>query len=92
LVPLVPLLGMGANLFMAGALPNMSWILSMSWLSVGLAIYLLYGIHHSTLREQENSCDSEEGRPMIISSSAHYNASPSGGRLIPPMALSSEVR
>ena len=92
LVPLVPLLGMGANLFMAGALPNMSWILSMSWLSVGLAIYLLYGIHHSTLREQENSCDSEEGRPMIISSSAHYNAIPSGGRLIPPMALSSEVR
>ncbi|KAI2489643.1 amino acid/polyamine antiporter [Fragilaria crotonensis] len=92
LVPLVPLLGMGANLFMAGALPNMSWILSMSWLFVGLTIYLLYGIHHSTLRQQEESCDSEEGRPLIISSSAHYNAIPSGARLIPPMALSPEER
>ena len=90
LVPLVPLLGMGANLFMAGALPNTSWMLSMSWMFVGLALYLLYGIHHSTLREQEDSCYSEEGRPLIVSSSAHYNAIPSGARLIPPTALSTE--
>lgn len=89
-VPVVPLLGMGANLFMAGALPNMSWMLSMSWMFVGLALYLLYGIHHSTLREQEDSCYSEEGRPMIISSSAHYNAIPCGARLIPPMPLNAE--
>jgi APA family basic amino acid/polyamine antiporter len=80
LVPLVPLLGMGANLFMAGALPTTSWILAMIWMFLGLVLYFAYGIHHSTLKE----CDGEEGRPLMVASSAHYNAIPSGGTLIPP--------
>lgn len=87
-VPLVPLLGMGANLFMAGALPNSSWMWSMMWMALGLALYLLYGIHHSTLREQEESY--EEGRPLIVASGLHYNAIPSGATLVPPMELTAE--
>ena len=91
-VPLVPLLGMGANLFMAGALPNDSWFLSMTWMLMGLALYLFYGMHHSTLREQEESCSTDEGRPLIVSSSAHYNAIPSGAHIYPPAAFIAQGR
>jgi APA family basic amino acid/polyamine antiporter len=83
LVPLVPLMGMGANLFMAGALPTSSWILTMMWLFLGLTLYFSYGIHHSTLGKQQL----DEGQPLVAGGSAHYNAIPSGGTLVPPMDL-----
>lgn len=81
LVPIIPLLGMGANLFMAGALPSSSWALSMGWLFLGLLVYLLYGMSHSTLGKEEM----EEGQPLLFGGSAHYNAIPSGATLIAPM-------
>jgi len=80
-VPLVPLLGMAANVFMAGSLPNSSWLLAMLWLLVGLTLYLVYGMRNSTLGKEALD---EEGQPLVVPSSAHYNAIPSGATLWQP--------
>lgn len=80
LVPLVPLLGMASNLYMAGALPNLAWVCNILWLCLGLMFYLVYGIHNSTLDKTE-----EEGQPLLQASGVHYNAIPSGATLeFPP--------
>jgi APA family basic amino acid/polyamine antiporter len=83
LVPLIPLFGMTCNLFMAGSLPNSSWLLSISWTVLGIVVYFCYGLQHSTLRLDEER-ETEEGRSLMVSSSLHYNAIPSGAVLIEP--------
>jgi basic amino acid/polyamine antiporter, APA family len=89
-VPMIPLMGMGANLFMAGALSASSWTLIMIWMGLGLVVYLFYGIHHSSLNKEEvsqySSCD--ENSPLILDDAClQYNAVLlQSGKLLPPIA------
>ncbi len=49
LVPLVPLLGAGICLWQMVSLPADTWARLIVWMAIGLAIYFLYGRHHSKL-------------------------------------------
>ena len=49
LVPLVPILGMVANLTLMIALGWHNWARLFAWLAIGLAIYAFYGYRHSRL-------------------------------------------
>lgn len=49
LVPLVPLLGIGACLMLMFSLPAANWWRLIAWLALGLVIYFSYGRHHSIL-------------------------------------------
>ena len=49
LVPLVPLLGAGICLWQMASLPADTWARLLVWMAVGIALYLLYGRHHSKL-------------------------------------------
>ncbi|WP_397569270.1 amino acid permease [Schlesneria sp. T3-172] len=51
LVPLVPLLGIGACLTLMFSLPAANWLRLIAWMGLGLAIYYFYGMKHSTLRK-----------------------------------------
>lgn len=52
LVPLVPILGIGMCLLLMLSLPAANWWRLFGWLAIGLAIYLGYGMHHSTLGKE----------------------------------------
>lgn len=47
LVPLVPILGVLFCGYLMASLPDVTWIRFVTWLVVGMAIYFLYGRHHS---------------------------------------------
>ncbi len=49
LVPLVPILGMGANIFLMVQLSMEAWVRLAIWLLIGFAIYFFYGRSHSKL-------------------------------------------
>jgi len=49
LVPWVPLGGMLSCLYLMSGLPHDTWYRLAIWLAIGLAIYFLYGKHHSRL-------------------------------------------
>jgi APA family basic amino acid/polyamine antiporter len=49
-VPVVPVLGIGACLYLALGLPWITWLRFGLWLLLGLVIYLLYGSRRSHLR------------------------------------------
>lgn len=49
-VPVVPVLGIIACLFLAGGLPPSAWIRFVVWLAIGLTCYAWYGFGHSRLR------------------------------------------
>ncbi len=49
-VPLVPILGIVTTVGMMAALPLDTWLRLIVWLVIGLAIYFLYGRHHSVLQ------------------------------------------
>jgi APA family basic amino acid/polyamine antiporter len=51
-VPLVPILGVAICLFMMAFLPLATWLRLGIWMAIGLAIYFLYGRHHSKLAGQ----------------------------------------
>ncbi|HYP14324.1 MAG TPA: amino acid permease, partial [Bryobacteraceae bacterium] len=51
LVPLIPILGILANLFLMAGLGLENWIRLIVWLIIGLAIYFLYSRHHSLLNK-----------------------------------------
>jgi APA family basic amino acid/polyamine antiporter len=51
LVPLVPILGIAANLLMIFGLGWTNWLRLGAWLAIGLVIYFLYGRHHSKLNK-----------------------------------------
>lgn len=53
-VPILPLLGIACNTFMMGSLPVSSWGLCLVWITAGISVYFLYGIHHSTLGHLED--------------------------------------
>ncbi|GAX19750.1 basic amino acid/polyamine antiporter, APA family [Fistulifera solaris] len=50
-VPSIPLGGLVCNAAMMGSLPLSSWLFALVWLSLGTAIYFLYGIYHSALAQ-----------------------------------------
>jgi APA family basic amino acid/polyamine antiporter len=52
LVPLVPLLGIAANLTLMFYLGWHNWVRLFVWLAIGLAIYMLYGRHHSRIARE----------------------------------------
>jgi APA family basic amino acid/polyamine antiporter len=49
-VPWVPLLGIGACLYLMMGLPWITWIRFAGWLIVGMMVYRSYGFKHSKLR------------------------------------------
>ena len=55
LVPAVPILGIGVCLAMMAGLPGDTWLRLLIWLAIGLAIYFLYGRHHSVLQRTGRS-------------------------------------
>jgi APA family basic amino acid/polyamine antiporter len=48
-VPWLPILSVGACLFLAAGLPLITWMRFAVWLAVGLVIYFLYGRRRSVL-------------------------------------------
>ncbi len=54
LVPLVPLLGAGATLFMMYQLPGLTWTLLGVWTAIGMSVYFLYGMRNSTIGKAES--------------------------------------
>jgi APA family basic amino acid/polyamine antiporter len=53
-VPLVPLIGVAFSLWLLAELPAVTWKVFLIWVSLGLVIYLGYGMRHSRL-EREHS-------------------------------------
>jgi APA family basic amino acid/polyamine antiporter len=51
-VPVVPILGIALCLMLMFSLPAANWARLAAWLLLGLAIYWLYGRHHSVLGKQ----------------------------------------
>ncbi|KAG6972927.1 hypothetical protein JG687_00001176 [Phytophthora cactorum] len=51
LVPLVPCMGILANVYMVASIPGEGWIGVFIWLGAGLIVYLCYGIRHSLLSD-----------------------------------------
>ena len=77
-VPLLPLAGIACNTFMMGSLPLSSWLLCLVWIGFGVAVYFLYGIHHSTLGHLEDleglrlvSMDESESKPTYSATERH---------------------
>jgi APA family basic amino acid/polyamine antiporter len=54
LVPIVPLLAILICGFMMYGLPGDTWLRLIIWLILGLAIYFLYGRHHSRVARMES--------------------------------------
>ena len=52
LFPIIPLCGVAMNAILMGGLPVSSWLLCALWLSCGLSLYFMYGIHHSKIKEK----------------------------------------
>jgi basic amino acid/polyamine antiporter, APA family len=52
LVPIVPILGIGACLLLMLSLPAANWWRLFAWLALGLIIYFGYGRHHSILGKE----------------------------------------
>jgi APA family basic amino acid/polyamine antiporter len=53
LVPLVPILGAGATIYMMLQLPGLTWALLGAWTAIGMTTYFLYGMRNSTIGKQE---------------------------------------
>ncbi len=53
-VPVVPVLGMLCCIALMAGLPIEAWERLVIWLVIGLAIYFVYGFHHSVLRRKNN--------------------------------------
>ncbi len=49
-VPVVPILGILFCLLLMSGLPVFTWLRLLIWMAIGMAIYFLYGRHHSVLR------------------------------------------
>lgn len=52
LVPLVPLLGAAACLYLMYGLPKDTWLRLIIWMAIGLFLYFVYGMRHSRLARE----------------------------------------
>ncbi|EDW72847.1 uncharacterized protein Dwil_GK17226 [Drosophila willistoni] len=55
LVPFVPALGIFCNIMLMVHLDALTWVRFFVWVSIGMVVYFLYGIHHS---KEGESCSS----------------------------------
>lgn len=69
-VPIVPVLGMGANIFLMVQLNPEAWIRLVIWLVVGMVIYFGYGRHHSKLNPNYQG-DPDEEEEFILPDATH---------------------
>ncbi|GAB2803472.1 amino acid permease [Dyella kyungheensis] len=51
LVPLVPLIGIAFSIWLLSELPAITWKVFLGWVSLGLVIYVFYGMHKSKLEQ-----------------------------------------
>ena len=49
-VPVIPILGILACIYLMCGLPTITWLRFGGWLIIGMAVYFLYGYRHSRLR------------------------------------------
>jgi APA family basic amino acid/polyamine antiporter len=54
-VPFVPLMAVVMCSYLMFQLPWVTWVRFFAWLAIGLAVYFLYGVRHSVLREQNRT-------------------------------------
>jgi len=52
MVPVVPILGIGACILLMLSLPAANWYRLFVWLGIGLVLYFTYGMHHSILGKE----------------------------------------
>ena len=52
-VPVFPLIGIALCIYLMVDLPGTTWVRFLIWMALGLAIYFLYGMRHSRLRQGE---------------------------------------
>ncbi|MBL0891844.1 MAG: amino acid permease, partial [Gemmatimonadaceae bacterium] len=52
-VPVVPILGAGATMYMMYQLPGLTWTLLGIWTLIGMSTYFLYGMRNSTIGKKE---------------------------------------
>jgi APA family basic amino acid/polyamine antiporter len=52
-VPVFPIIGAALAIFLMKYLEAATWLRFGAWLVIGIAIYFLYGIRHSRLRQGE---------------------------------------
>jgi APA family basic amino acid/polyamine antiporter len=64
-VPVIPILSVGASLWLMLNLPAETWVRFGIWMAAGFVLYFLYGRSHSRLgRHQETTVeDVVEGHP-----------------------------
>lgn len=55
LAPVTPLIGIALCLWLMIDLPGSTWLRFAVWMSLGLAIYALYGYRNSRLRHPERA-------------------------------------
>jgi APA family basic amino acid/polyamine antiporter len=65
MVPLVPILSALSCLLLMMGLPLDTWFRLIVWLALGLAIYFLYGRHHSALRMSPELAEPAPGSPTL---------------------------
>jgi len=54
LMPLVPILGIAACLYLMAGLPTATWIRFVVWTIIGIIVYMGYGIKHSKLAPRDS--------------------------------------
>ncbi|MEN6444210.1 MAG: amino acid permease [Methanoregula sp.] len=70
-VPVIPLLCVGTCSFLIFNLNTLAHLMFVVWLGIGLAVYFLYGMHHSANREGNATCSptvhhDQSGLPLSI--------------------------
>ena len=60
-VPVVPVLGVIACLWLLAGLPGLAWVRFAIWLAAGLVCYVLYGRRHSRLVAASGDSQAEQG-------------------------------
>jgi len=66
MVPLFPILGISLCLLLMFSLPVENWIRLIVWLIIGLAIYFLYGRHHSVMAQHRRELALKQEKPEPV--------------------------